>query len=408
MNIVYISKYTILPGFGSPTRQYFISKYLSKIPGNKVLLIGSRSTLGKIPKIKGLYQIQKEDKLEMITLNGPEIELGFNLKRLWSWVIFEINIFRFRKKIKAFKPDFIIVSSLSIFTFLSGVSLKKWLHIPLAVEVRDIYPLTLIEVGNYSHYNPAVIMLKWIERFGYKHADLIISTLPNAAKHINSILKRSFQFYWLPMGIDLDYYSDVKASVYTQKLYKKKSGEFVVGYAGSFGKANALDEIFEAAKILDNTHPHIKFVLIGEGPLKSFYQEKYKSLRNIFFFSAVPKLELQELLQKTDILINTWLDKAIYRFGISPNKWIDYMYAAKPIVVAFNGYKCIIDEAACGIFIPAQNTEALANAIIGFSKMNEEELNSMGAKGKKYLINKLSYEHLSNDFYKKLLSVQKE
>ena len=110
---------------------------------------------------------------------------------------------------------------------------------------------------------------------------------------------------------------------------------------------------------------------------------------------------------KVDLVINTWLDIPIYRFGINPNKWIDYMYAAKPILVAFSGYKSIIEEVGCGIVVPAENTKALINGVIQFSQMPAAELVLMGRKGKNYLINNLSYEALTADFYKKLSSIKK-
>jgi len=406
MNIVYISKYTVLPESGSPTRQYFLSKYISKLPGNQVLLIGSRSSIGSVGPIKGLYRSDKVGNLQTVTLNGPKITLGFNLKRIWSWIVFEINILRFRKKIRVFKPDVIIVSSLSILTFLSGVFLKKWLKVPLVIEIRDIYPLTLQEIGNYSSLNPFIVFLKWVEKVGYKNADLIISTLPNAREHILSVLKKPFEFYWLPMGIDPDFFKLTK-NIAVQDVIHRKTGEFIIAYAGSLGRANALDTIFEAAEILQDTHPEIRLVFIGTGPLKSFYQEKYKNLRRVDFIPPVSKENLTNVLKQADVLINTWLDKPIYKFGVSPNKWIDYMYAAKPILVAFNGYKCIIDEAKCGKFIPAENKEDLVNAIIQFSKMDSERLQQMGINGKNYLLKNLNYECLATDFNEKLLTLKK-
>ena len=56
MRIVYISKYTILPQFKAPNRQYFISKYLYQQEEAEVLLIGSKSTLAPVPAFKGLFQ----------------------------------------------------------------------------------------------------------------------------------------------------------------------------------------------------------------------------------------------------------------------------------------------------------------------------------------------------------------
>jgi glycosyltransferase involved in cell wall biosynthesis len=208
------------------------------------------------------------------------------------------------------------------------------------------------------------------------------------------------------MGIDPDFFKSTE-NTQAEQLINRKIGDFIIGYAGSLGKSNALDLVFEAAEILQSSHPHVRFIFIGNGPLKSFYQEKYKNLKRVDFIPTVSKKSLPHLLKRTDVVINTWLDKPIYKFGISPNKWMDYMYAAKPILVAFSGYRCIIDEAKCGKFIPAENKEALLKAIVEFSETDVDKLRTMGDNGKNYLLKNLTYEHLAADFNQKLLSLKK-
>ncbi|HSB93157.1 MAG TPA: glycosyltransferase family 4 protein [Flavitalea sp.] len=395
MKLIYISKYTILPEFGSPTRQYFLSKALAEIKGNEVMLIGSRSTLGNVPDIHGLYQKRTEDHLQMVTLNGPRINLGFNIKRLKSWFTFEKNLIRFRSSIRRFKPDHILVSSLSILTFLSGVYLKRWLKRPLIIEIRDIYPLTLLEVGGYSKRHPAVMFLSWVEKFGYSNADMIISTLPNAKEHIASVINKPFRFKWLPMGIDTEYFNIARGTNDPDINPDKK---FIVGYAGTLGKANALDALFEAAVDLE-TNSNIQFIFMGDGPMKAEYQRRYGSLSNVKFLAPVKSNELQPYLQQMDLLVNTWLDKPIYRFGISPNKWMDYMLSARPILVAYNGYRCIIEEAGCGKFVAAENKDAIRDGILEFAAMPPEQRKKMGENGRKYLLENHTYKQLAKELY---------
>lgn len=190
MKILYISKYAAVPVSGHPTRQYFFSKCLAEF-GNSVMLIYSNSnglqhngqdSSELTQEIDGYLLIQK--------LKGPSIALGMNLKRIWSWMFFEYQIFKNLRRIKDFQPDIIIVSSLSILTFLSGVYLKKLLKRPLVLEVRDLYPLTLIEIGGFSKYNPIVQILGVIEKYGYKNADLILSTLENTRNYFET--RKSF------------------------------------------------------------------------------------------------------------------------------------------------------------------------------------------------------------------------
>lgn len=406
MRIVYISKYLILPEYGPPTRHYFLSKGMSRLENSQVMLIGSRSSLGRVPGFNGLFLTRNEGDVEMVTLNGPDVTPGFNKKRLWSWVIFEKNLYRFREYIKRFRPEVIVVSSLSILTFLTGVFLKKWLKVPLVLEVRDIYPLTLVEVGNYKKYHPAVSFLGMVEKWGYKNADLVISTLPNAKEHVEAVKGSPVNFRYIPMGIEQSFFED--PAPVDPAAFNKKEGDFWVGYAGTLGTANALDTIFEVAKELESTHPQIKFAFIGDGPLKEHFVKEYGELSNIKFIPPVAKKDLQPYLARMDMLVNTWLNKSIYRFGISPNKWMDYMLSARPILVAFSGYPCIIDAAGCGKFVEAENKEALKSGILEFYSRDKTELDEMGRRGREYLLNNLEYSKLSEEFYNALKSIKKE
>lgn len=78
------------------------------------------------------------------------------------------------------------------------------------------------------------------------------------------------------------------------------------------------------------------------------------------------------------------------------------MYAAKPILVAFSGFRTIIDEANCGKFIPAEDRDSLVESIIQFSQIEPERLKIIGENGRRYLLKNLSYATLAADLNKKL------
>jgi len=82
------------------------------------------------------------------------------------------------------RPNTIIVSSLSILTFLTGVVAMKIFRCQLIVEVRDIYQYTLVAFGKFSKNNVFVKILSWIEKVGFKHADYILSTLSSFEKFL--------------------------------------------------------------------------------------------------------------------------------------------------------------------------------------------------------------------------------
>lgn len=388
-NIWYISKYAVTPKYGFTTRQFIYSKYFAK-QGYNVSLVSSRSSsLKNVPDIKGLYKLDIIEDVNCYMLNGIPIKLGFNIKRIFSWIEFEINLKRWNNKMIE-KPDVIIVSSLSLLTILNGINFKNKYKAKLVFEVRDIWPLTLLDVGHFSKKNPFYWFLSKIEKLGYKKADLIVGTMPNLNEHVQQTIKSPFKFAYLPMGFDTE---NLNIAHRDWDIPKNK---FIVGYAGTIGNANQLDDMLKAAEILKDSN--IVFAILGDGPLKETLRKKYGHLDNIIWYPAVEKKEVFSFLDKCDVLVNTWKNVPIYKYGVSPNKWIDYMYAAKPIIVAYSGYPCIINEAECGEFVEAENPKALAYAIEKYSKKDKNELNSIGQKGREYLINNLNYDRLAKKY----------
>ncbi len=388
--IWYISKYARCPLYGHATRQFIYSRYFVK-NGYNVSLISSRSTkLQNISEIKGLFKKDEFEGVDCYMINGIPALHGFSLRRIFSWIQFEIRLRRWSRKIQE-KPDVVIVSSLSLLTILNGIFFKKKYKAKLVFEVRDIWPLTLAEVGGFSKKNPFYLFLRAIEKKGYRKADLIVGTMPNLKEHIQKSIGKDFKFAYIPMGIDTENLN------FENKEWYLPKDKFIVGYAGSIGNANQVEDILKAAEMLQDNEK-ILFAFLGDGPLKASLQEKYKHLKNIRWLPKVEKKYVNSFLEQCDILVNTWKKKSIYKYGVSPNKWIDYMYSARPVIVAYSGYPCIINEAGCGEFVEAENPKALAKAIENYSKKDKTELDEIGRKGKEYLLNKLNYDVLAKKY----------
>ena len=408
-----ISKYASSPKFGFPTRHYFLAKEFALHEDISVTVIGSKS-LGFTTSFDSFtsnsfeYQI---DGINFVILNGLKINSGFSVKRIWSWIVFEIRLLRwsfFQKN----NPDIIIVSSLSLMTFLSGIILKFLYSIPLIIEVRDIWPLTIQHIKRLSKYNPIVLLLRLIENLGYRNADLIIGTMPNLQSHINRTLPNlRTPVVCYPMGFDKEYFE-------TQQLYPpfidffnnlniKKS--FIVGYVGSIGLVNSIEELIPVAKLLSDDN--IKFVFLGDGPRKEIVISECQKLKlnNVFFHDSVDRKYVQHFLSFCDILVNPIPQKnPVYEFGVSPNKWVDYMYSGKPIIISYDGFKSIINEANCGEFIEPANPSVFAEAILKYKNMDIKQRNLIGANGKRYLFAKLQYKIIANDYLNSLKKVKNE
>lgn len=388
MVIWYISKYTATPDTNGFTRPYLFSKQLVA-KGHDATLIYSRSN-GKVsPAFWGLSKEYDSNGVHCVKLNGPQIKTGFNIKRIISWIIFEMCLFVKMFFVSPKKPDCIIASSLSLLTFFTAVLLKKRWGCKLIVEVRDIWPDTIIDNGRFSKKNVFIRVLRWIEIFGYKNADGIISPLPRLNMYLETRIKSSFKFCFIPQGFDKQLYlSNADRCLPFRR-------EFVVCYAGAIGKINFVEELLMAAEMLKK-YDYIKFVIIGDGVLKPYLKQKYNSNKNVEFREPILKEEVPNTLAEFDLLVNMWGDFSMYKYGVSPNKWIDYMLSGVPILVAYNGFKSMINEANCGFFIEANKPDLLAEKIKEISLMDKNVLKQLGQNGQDYAQKNLDYDVLTN------------
>ena len=69
-------------------------------------------------------------------------------------------------------------------------------------EVHDLWPLSPIEIGGFSKWNPFILFTQFSEDFVCKHADKIISILPKTKNYLVSRGMKEENFFHIPNGFD--------------------------------------------------------------------------------------------------------------------------------------------------------------------------------------------------------------
>ncbi|MCX9049437.1 glycosyltransferase family 4 protein, partial [Citrobacter portucalensis] len=316
-----------------------------------------------------------------------------SIRRIISWFHFEWVVFKLSKK-NIPRPDAVIVSSLSLLSIINGYILRRKYRCKLIFEVRDIWPLTIIEEGGFSPRNPLVMLLGKIERFAYKTSDVVVGTMPNLGEHVDNILGYHKTTYCIPMGFDpsvLSMQENIDESLVSQYF---KSDKFYVVYAGTIGITNALDTFFITAQKLVE-HSDIHFIILGDGALKKEYMRRYSHCQNISFMPKVPRLMVQSVLRHADVLYLSTFNSKVWDYGQSLNKLIDYMVAARPIIASYNGYQSMVNESGAGFFVPAEDANAVMDKIIFLKKMPKKERDKMGENGRKWILENRNYNKLA-------------
>lgn len=393
MNILYISKYGSTSECGSETRHIYLSRELVK-RGHKVCVVFSDSNhlYTRLPNERKQFI----DGIEVHWLKTIKYANAFGLWRIFSWFHFEYKLYRQSSRFITKIPDVIIVSSLSLLTVLNGIRLKRKYGCILTFEVRDIWPKAIVLKNKSPILSPFIWMLKRVEQYGYKSADLIIGTMPNLSEHIEEVTGLKCNVMHIPHLINESiFYSRVNPYSSEIKLLKSK-GKIIIAYAGTINESSSLNLLLDVVtdhRLCDR----VEVVVIGDGPLKDQYSALYERAENIVFISKVAQVDLVAILNDCDVLYDGYLASSLYQYGSSRNKYIEYCLAKKPIIVTYSGYPLFVEIESCGFQSRPLDKEGLVSNILKVCSISEAERLKLGENAANYAKKRLRVaNHVNN------------
>ncbi len=405
-NIWFINQYITTPEIeGDGYRHYYIAQYLRSQHYNPILITSSFSHAPyRHNAFFGLYKYVNKG-IATIILKGNKYGKSEGFGRLLSWMIFSLALLLlpFLSKRKAPKPDIIVLSSLPLIPIVN-VMLFKLLYpkCKFVFEIRDLWPLSGIELGGYSEKNVFIRILAFFEKLAYKKADLIVSVIPRADLHIKNVLGHSnFNYTWITNGYKIPE-RDNDCDLSEVLEVNINEANFNIGYAGTLVVANPLDTIIDVV----GNHPdkRLNLYILGGGPERDRIVETSKNFGNIHVLNRVPKKYVHEFLSKMDVLFMGKGTKSttIYEFGTSQLKTFDYFFAKKPIIQALNSKENPIAYSRAGYVIEPENETILRDKIDYFMQLDQEELDDYGQRGYDYLIANSTYKIIGEKFDKAL------
>lgn len=402
MNILVINHYAGAPSLGMEYRQYYLAKEWQRSGHNVLIVTASKTHLrSKQFEVSSKIENKVVEDVNYLVFKTPSYQRN-NYKRILNIISFVATFKRNWKKIaKEFKPDAVITSSTFCFDIYTSKRLADLTGAKLIFEVHDLWPLSIMELGGYSKWHPFVYLMQKAENFAYKYADKVVSILPNTLEYMVKHGLTKDKFVHVPNGIYIDEWTvgnDIPLEISKLIDGLKQQKNIIIGYAGNHGIANALNSLVDAMKFFQNES--VALLLIGQGQEKQNLIKKVKeqNITNIHFVPAVPKTVIPSLLDKLDILYIGLQNQPVFRFGVSPNKLIDYMMAGKPIIQAIEAGNDIVLEAGCGITIEPENTQEIIGGIKYLVSQSDEKLMEMGLRGKSYCMSKYDYKVLAKNF----------
>ena len=381
MNIWIVNHYAIPPSMGGLVRHYYFSKYLQEKGHSVKIFTSSKIHNTDINMIQdgSLYKEQVVDGIEYTFVRSKDYK-GNGMDRIANMIDLP---FKMWKTMKLFyrqeKPDAIYTSSPDLFVAFFALLFGKKNHIPVVMEVRDLWPESIVEYNSMSKRNPVIQVLYQLEKWMYKKADRIIFTMEGGKDYIkdkkwDKVIDLN-KVHHVNNGVDLKEF-DFNAVHWTiEDSDLQNEDKFNIVYVGSIRKANHVENLVEVAEALkEQGEENILFLIYGDGNEKEDLELKCRNagLDNIKFKGKVNKKYIPYILSKSNLNILNYKQANTWKYGGSQNKQFEYLASGTPICSNIKMGYSVIEKFACGVEENIDTTKRYVEIVKSYKEMPED------------------------------------
>lgn len=379
------------PETGPLLRHFFFSKELIKkgfLP--TVFAANEIHFNGTTIETHGMKFIEKNDEGAPFVFVKTTKYRGNGLSRVKNMLSFFINLFHVTKDyVKTYgTPNIIIGSSVHPLSCVAGILIAKRYSVPCIVEIRDLWPEAIFSFGKIKENSILGKFLTLGERWIYYHADAIIFTKEGDVDHVKEMkwdIEQGGKIdinncYYINNGVNIkDFESDKANNIYYDNDIEENS--FKVIYTGTIRPVNNLDNLIDAAKIVEQIDSKIKFHIFGTGSELKRLSSRItdEKINNVKLKGYIEKKYIPYILSKASVNVLNY-SKTQYNWsrGNSSNKLFEYMASGKPIISTVKMGYCILEKYKCGISLANGTSTELAEAIIHIKNLPKESYETMG------------------------------
>jgi len=290
-------------------------------------------------------------------------------KRILNYVLFGVTALIASRRVR--KPDLVVATTPQFFCGLSGALIARLKRRPFVLEVRDLWPKSIVELGQLG---PGLILrtLEGLENWLYASASGIVVNTRAFIEHITDRGYPREKIELIYNGID---HRQFKPRPPSESLIAENDlgGKTSVAYIGTLGLAHGLESVIDAAQELQQ-ESDITFLLIGDGAergkLENLITER--GIGNIKLVGLQPREKMPEWIASIDILLVCLRDLPVFETVI-PSKIFEFLAQERPVIVAARGeIRKMTEEAGAAWTIDPEDPKALAETIVAVANEPEE------------------------------------
>ena len=347
----------------------------------------------------------KEEVIDGISVHRAKIYVSKSksiISRLLNYFSFVVTSYFRGRKLGKF--DFLMVESPPLFLGYSAMALSRKIKAKLIFNVSDLWPESAEKLDLVT--NKHLLKLAYnLEEKCYKKAFLVTGQTNGIVSNIKQRFP-STDVYWLPNGVDLEYYNPTKVLENGfRKKHQFKEEDVLFFYGGILGYAQGLHVILKAASD-KNCPSNVQFIIQGSGPEKEELENLKKELylSNVHFLPPVTKTEMPGILKEIDIALVPLRKLELFE-GAIPSKIFEALAMEVPLLLGVDGEarKHFIENAQAGFFFEPENHIDLIEKV-NYLANNRSIINEMGINGRNYVNIHFNRNKIASDLLNKLSS----
>lgn len=279
--------------------------------------------------------------------------------------------------------DAVIATSPQFFCAIAGWLIAAVLRRPFVLEIRDLWPETILALGLLKREALMTRGLEKIELFLYRRADLIVAVTKSFRKVMVSRGVRADKVIVVPNGVATRVFRNGDGTRLRAGLDAEAS--CVALYIGTHGMCQGLEVLLEATRALRDRDIFVLFV--GEGAEKQMLRKRAREwgLSNVKFLDQQPRSTVPDFIAASDICIVPLRKREVFSTVI-PSKIFEFMAGARPIVLSTprGEVSRLVERAGCGLHVEPENARALSKAISKLAD-NAQWARQLGRAGRKFV-----------------------
>ena len=287
----------------------------------------------------------------------------------------------------------VIATSPQILVGVAGWAVGTLRFLPWVFEVRDLWPESLVGVGQATADSLLYRSVGKVANFLYRHATQIVVDGERKRRSLANQGVDERKISVIRSGIDEDFCLDPNAAGATSVRHqlRKELGlaqEFVLLYAGTLGMAHGLGAILQTAERLRGRRD-IVFLLMGAGAERAQLGEAVERSRlaNVRLLEKQPRERIPAFLAAADACMVPLRNQEVFKSAI-PSKMFEAMAAGKPVILGVEGEaKEILLSSQAGLAVRPEEPQAMVEAIL---RLQNEPLlcRALGRNGRQAALEK--------------------